>query len=209
MKHDPDYKFFFFLFASFVLPSAADAWFQMKDASIDLLSQEEGSEETNFEDGVAIEVPDGGQKLMQKLSHAEQLSDAQLNETLVMKELQNLLTYSSSPERASQSNRRSTSSKRPAGRRSSARVGDQTADLEELLTEETIPIDPFSKQEIQFAVRNKKCKHVYDRSALESFLSQSKNPRCPTLGCVNRAHMTAASVEVDDQTNALIARLTR
>ena len=80
-------------------------------------------------------------------------------------------------------------------------------DVEMVVTQPTsIPIDPITKKEIEFALKNKKCKHVYDRSAFFEYL-KARKPRCPIMGCNNRTTLTEESVEDDIETNALIQRL--
>lgn len=60
---------------------------------------------------------------------------------------------------------------------------------------EGILIDPVSKKPIERPVRNVKCKHVYDKNSIMKFISSSSNPRCPTMGCMNRAQLNARMLE--------------
>jgi hypothetical protein len=81
-------------------------------------------------------------------------------------------------------------------------------DLQEVRNQvTTIPIDPYNKKEIEFAVRNKKCKHIYDKTSFEQQVTQTRKPRCPYIGCNNREEMSLSSVEVDLATNALIEKI--
>lgn len=124
--------------------------------------------------------------------------DSEINSSLIMMQLTHILNPASkSPVKQQQQKRKGTRS----GNMSA------TGDVEFVQTEPTIPIDPFSKREIDFAVRNKKCHHVYDRLSLEEYLNQSRNPRCPYIGCANREVMTSASVEADSDANDVISRL--
>lgn len=51
-------------------------------------------------------------------------------------------------------------------------VEDDGEGLEMLETDFTIPIDPFGKQEISNPVRNKVCKHLYDK---DNFIATFEN----------------------------------
>jgi len=70
-----------------------------------------------------------------------------------------------------------------------------------------IPIDPFTKKGIEFAVRNRTCGHIYDKKGFQDYLSQSRRPRCPNMGCANRQILDASSVEDDVMTNVEIERV--
>ena len=75
--------------------------------------------------------------------------------------------------------------------------------------EERIPIDPFSKTEIQNPVKNNTCGHIYDRDQLRQVLearAPNSRQRCPIVGCNNRA-VTLEDCSVDHKTKALIQRL--
>ena len=76
---------------------------------------------------------------------------------------------------------------------------------------EQIPIDPFSKREIEFPVKNKTCGHVYDREQLRLVLGSRDSTarlRCPNVGCNNRS-VTLNDVIEDKKTLALIQKLKR
>lgn len=80
-------------------------------------------------------------------------------------------------------------------------------DVEEVITQtKTIPIDPVTKRPVAFAIKNKKCGHIYDKTSFEEYLKLTR-PRCPFMGCSNRELLKNDSVEDDLVTNALIARI--
>lgn len=83
-------------------------------------------------------------------------------------------------------------------RKSNRNQSDANSTELELLEEEsgeTVSIDPITKKPIEHPVRNKKCKHIYDKSSFLTFIRSGNNPRCPTMGCANRVILTAQSIE--------------
>lgn len=71
-----------------------------------------------------------------------------------------------------------------------------------------IPKDPITKKDIKFAVRSRRCKHVYDKESIENFITTSlanNRPRirCPIAGCTN-SDLSIDDLENDDETNNLI-----
>lgn len=181
-------SFSFFILSSKLANTATDT----------VESDEEEGAVPNPEDGSQeVDVPDGKQLMAENMAARPDSSDQVINSSLFLKEVNQILLGPDAPASSSQSTQSSPSRNR---RR-------RTGDLEVLQSEPVIPIDPFTKREIEFAVKNKKCGHIYDRSALTAFLTQSRNPRCPNVGCVNRTQLTQNSVDVDTETNALIERL--
>ena len=88
------------------------------------------------------------------------------------------------------------SSHRRPGPRSRRSGNDSSQELEMLEDEnEAVLIDPVSKKPIERPVRNTICKHVYDKDSIMKFISSSSNPRCPTMGCMNRTALAAQVLE--------------
>ena len=80
--------------------------------------------------------------------------------------------------------------------RKSTRSNVTSNDLEVLENEsESVLIDPISKKPIEHPVRNKRCKHIYDKSSILKFITSMSNPRCPNMGCVNKTTLTRDSIE--------------
>lgn len=87
------------------------------------------------------------------------------------------------------------SSYRPGPR--SRRAGNESSQELEMLEDESesVLIDPVSKKPIERPVRNIRCKHVYDKVSITNFISSASNPRCPTMGCMNREPLSARMLE--------------
>jgi len=80
-------------------------------------------------------------------------------------------------------------------------------DVEEVISHRTnILVDPLTKKPIENAVKNKTCGHVYDKKSFLDYLG-SRNPKCPYMGCANRATLNQNSVEEDVETNDMIQSL--
>lgn len=85
-------------------------------------------------------------------------------------------------------------------------------DIDELETEQpkTIPKDPISRKEINRAVKNNKCGHVYDKEGIESLFQQkeanNRKVRCPQIGCTN-LDMKRDQIVDDEETNRLIEQI--
>lgn len=73
----------------------------------------------------------------------------------------------------------------------------------------TWPKDPISKMNIEEAVRNKVCRHLYDRASIQQYISGGR-PRkrvpCPVAGCLNK-DLKVEDVESDEEINDLIESL--
>ncbi|XP_072940419.1 uncharacterized protein [Epargyreus clarus] len=57
-------------------------------------------------------------------------------------------------------------------------------------------IDPFSLRPIINPMRNKICKHVYEKNTIESII-KSKNKGCPYVGCTNKKQMESGDLIFD------------
>lgn len=89
---------------------------------------------------------------------------------------------------------------------------DGDEDFAEIATEtqlDRIPIDPVTQAEINIPVRNKNCRHVYDKDGITSYINQRqqqrKSVKCPTIGC--RAPLTFNSLIEDRELKEKIDRL--
>jgi len=70
--------------------------------------------------------------------------------------------------------------------------------------EETQYIDPWSKKRIETPVRNKSCKHIYDKSTAMKMISRSKGKvKCPVVGCGNN-NLKSQDLEVDQKIMKII-----
>lgn len=70
-----------------------------------------------------------------------------------------------------------------------------------------IPMDPFSRHEVEEPVRNKHCKHVYDKKGITTYIIQSRRARCPVIGCGNRQVITFNDLIEDRELSARIHRI--
>ena len=146
------------------------------------------------------------QQKLNQLDQAADLSDAEvINGSLFLKEMNRIL-FGAAPGSSSQAAAGASGGRRTSGSPSKRSKRRTAGDLEVVETEESIPIDPYTKKEIEFAVKNKTCGHVYDRSSFEAF-QKSGRARCPMIGCSNRVVMTMSSVDIDVETNEMIDRL--
>lgn len=71
-----------------------------------------------------------------------------------------------------------------------------------------IPKDPITKKDIVFAVRSRICKHVFDKTSIEDYISQCESAmrtrvKCPLAGCTNK-NLTKKELEPDEEINKLI-----
>ncbi|XP_053688691.1 uncharacterized protein LOC128737939 [Sabethes cyaneus] len=83
---------------------------------------------------------------------------------------------------------------------------------EELVVEETIcDIDPITKRPLEIPVRNQKCNHVYEKSAIESLIKNNPRTRCPVMGCAAGQYVTLADLVEDKklQHNLMLQRRQR
>lgn len=71
-----------------------------------------------------------------------------------------------------------------------------------------IPKDPITKKDIVFAMRSKVCKHVFDKTSIEDYISQCESAsktriKCPLAGCTNK-NLSRKELEPDQEINKLI-----
>jgi SUMO ligase MMS21 Smc5/6 complex component len=59
-------------------------------------------------------------------------------------------------------------------------------------------IDPFNKQQIIHPIRNTKCNHIYEESAVREAIKVNRNTRCPYMGCNNKVPIQDQYLEVDN-----------
>jgi len=85
-------------------------------------------------------------------------------------------------------------------------------DFAEIETEsqlDKIPIDPVTQKEIENPVRNRLCRHVYDKDGIFSLINQrqqqKKRAKCPTIGC--KADLTFNNLIDDRELKEKIDRL--
>jgi len=145
-----------------------------------------GSNDDDDEDAVplgdASNVPEGDTLFAQVLQQSQSSSQsASPTRSSYIRDLKALLQSSSTPKTRASGDLEVINSSQPA-----------------------IPIDPFTKKPIEFAVRNRNCGHIYDKKGFQDYLSQSRRPRCPNMGCANRQILDASSVEDDVMTNVEI-----
>ncbi|XP_062553604.1 E3 SUMO-protein ligase NSE2-like [Armigeres subalbatus] len=73
------------------------------------------------------------------------------------------------------------------------------SDDEEMEMEEVIQnLDPITKRPLEVPVRNKLCKHVYEKSAIEEMVRTNPRTRCPAMGCAADQFVTLAHLEEDE-----------
>ncbi|XP_055610825.1 E3 SUMO-protein ligase NSE2-like [Uranotaenia lowii] len=69
---------------------------------------------------------------------------------------------------------------------------------EDLQVEETIcDIDPITKRPLQVPVRNKSCKHIYEKSAIETLIKNNPRTRCPVMGCAAKQYVNLGDLVED------------
>lgn len=68
-----------------------------------------------------------------------------------------------------------------------------------------VTIDPITKSMIKNPVRNKKCKHVYDKSSIVDAIQLKGLARCPYVGCSNKNVKLADLVEDREMKQKLMA----
>lgn len=61
--------------------------------------------------------------------------------------------------------------------KNSVHTEDGDDDVQEDRRAFTVPIDPINRKPIESPVRNKICKHVYDKNSLLQYIGQTRNPR--------------------------------
>ena len=127
-------------------------------------------------DQIKTSIPSGGETF-ENLSTRMQTQSVEPTEFPSLNSLKNILKI-----------------QRQRGR--SQRQNNSSNDLEVLEDEsENVLIDPISKKPIEHPVRNKKCKHIYDKSSILKFISSSSHPRCPNIGCANSTPLNRAAIE--------------
>jgi SUMO ligase MMS21 Smc5/6 complex component len=57
--------------------------------------------------------------------------------------------------------------------------------------------DPFTKQPIRDPVRNNRCNHVYDRTAIMDAMKANKRTKCAYVGCTNSQPVLKHHLEED------------
>ncbi|XP_075552290.1 E3 SUMO-protein ligase NSE2-like [Dermacentor variabilis] len=57
--------------------------------------------------------------------------------------------------------------------------------------------DPITQKDIEAPVKNTKCSHVYDKNSISQYIKSTRHPRCPYLGCANKATLNMRDL-VDD-----------
>uniref|UniRef100_A0A182JQ84 E3 SUMO-protein ligase NSE2 n=1 Tax=Anopheles christyi TaxID=43041 RepID=A0A182JQ84_9DIPT len=60
-----------------------------------------------------------------------------------------------------------------------------------------VMVDPITKRPLEVPVRNKQCKHVYEKSAIENMLKQNPRTRCPVMGCAAQGYVQQHLLELD------------
>ncbi|XP_037578254.1 uncharacterized protein LOC119461124 [Dermacentor silvarum] len=58
--------------------------------------------------------------------------------------------------------------------------------------------DPITQKDIEVPVKNTKCSHIYDKNSISQYIKGTRNPRCPYLGCANKATLNMKDL-VDDR----------
>lgn len=58
-------------------------------------------------------------------------------------------------------------------------------------------VDPLTKQPITHPVRNRHCKHIYDRNTMEAQLKVNSIIRCPIVGCSNKVKVLMSDLVED------------
>lgn len=71
---------------------------------------------------------------------------------------------------------------------------------EEMQMEEAIQdMDPITKRPLEVPVRNKLCKHVYEKSSIEQLIRTNPRTRCPVMGCAAMQYVTLADLQEDEK----------
>jgi SUMO ligase MMS21 Smc5/6 complex component len=109
-----------------------------------------------------------------------------------LKELSRLLTVEATPDEPE------TATQAPTADEDFAIENSQT---------DHIPMDPFTRHEVQEPLRNKHCKHVYDKEGITNYINQSRKARCPVIGCNNRQVITFNDLVEDLELSAQIQRI--
>ncbi|XP_065086286.1 uncharacterized protein LOC135708209 [Ochlerotatus camptorhynchus] len=67
------------------------------------------------------------------------------------------------------------------------------------MDEAIIDTDPITKRPLEVPVRNIRCNHVYEKSAIEQMIKTNPRTRCPVMGCAAAQFVTLADLQEDEK----------
>lgn len=77
------------------------------------------------------------------------------------------------------------------------------------IEEEISTVDPLTKQQITHPVRNRYCKHIYDKNSVEAQLEINPVLRCPIIGCSNKVKVLMSDLVEDRELKRKMISLVR
>lgn len=70
---------------------------------------------------------------------------------------------------------------------------EEMVQIDEAITD----MDPITKRPLEVPVRNTRCKHVYEKSAIEQMIKTNPRTRCPVMGCPADQYITLQDLKED------------